>query len=179
MAVYFYGCITLDGYLAAKGHGLDWLYDTGSPEETSYDEFYSHMDVTLMGRRTFQEIEKTGDPASVYPTTENYVFTHRALSCPGFTAVNGDPVEFVKDLGQDRASGWWAEIPFLPRLLDQDMVDCLIVQVAPVLLGEGIPLFTRRKPCAGSGWKPSGSTGSLRSWCMAGDNRRKSLSGPG
>ena len=48
MAVYFYGCITLDGYLAAKGHGLDWLYDTGSPEETSYDEFYSHMDVTLM-----------------------------------------------------------------------------------------------------------------------------------
>ena len=67
MAVYFYGCITLDGYMAAKGHGLDWLYDTGSPEETSYDEFYSHMDVTLMGRRTFQEIEKTGDPASVYP----------------------------------------------------------------------------------------------------------------
>lgn len=60
MAVYFYGCITLDGYLAAKGHGLDWLYDTGSPEETSYDEFYSHMDVTLMGRRTFQEIEKQG-----------------------------------------------------------------------------------------------------------------------
>ena len=52
MAVYFYGCITLDGYMAAKGHGLDWLYDTGSPEETSYDEFYSHMDVTLMGRRT-------------------------------------------------------------------------------------------------------------------------------
>ena len=49
MAVYFYGCITLDGYMAAKGHGLDWLYDTGSPEETSYDEFYSHMDVTLMG----------------------------------------------------------------------------------------------------------------------------------
>ena len=52
MAVYFYGCITLDGYMAAKGHGLDWLYDTGSPEETSYDEFYSHMDVTLMGRRS-------------------------------------------------------------------------------------------------------------------------------
>lgn len=66
MAVYFYGCITLDGYLAAKGHGLDWLYDTGSPEETSYDEFYSRMDLVLMGRRTFQEIEKTGNPASVY-----------------------------------------------------------------------------------------------------------------
>ena len=50
MAVYFYGCITIDGYLATKEHHLDWLYDTGSPEETSCDEFYSHMDVTLMGQ---------------------------------------------------------------------------------------------------------------------------------
>lgn len=32
MAVYFYGCITIDGYLATKEHHLDWLYDTGSPE---------------------------------------------------------------------------------------------------------------------------------------------------
>ena len=31
MAVFFYGCITLDGYLATKKHELDWLYDTGSP----------------------------------------------------------------------------------------------------------------------------------------------------
>ena len=35
MAVYFYGCVTLDGYLATKTHNLDWLYETGSPEETS------------------------------------------------------------------------------------------------------------------------------------------------
>lgn len=34
MAVFFYGCITLDGYLATKEHGLGWLYETGSLEET-------------------------------------------------------------------------------------------------------------------------------------------------
>ena len=73
MAMYFYGCITLDGYLATKDHGLDWLYETGSPEETGYDAFYSQMDVTLMGRRTFREIEKLDNPAAAYPTTENYV----------------------------------------------------------------------------------------------------------
>ena len=60
MAVYFYGCITLDGYMAAKGHGLDWLYDTGSPEETSYDEFYSHMDVTLRGAGRSRRSKKQG-----------------------------------------------------------------------------------------------------------------------
>ena len=67
MAVFFYGCITLDGYLATKEHGLNWLYDTGSPGETSCDEFYSHMDVTLMGRRTFGEIEKTGIRRQLIP----------------------------------------------------------------------------------------------------------------
>ena len=102
MAVYFYGCITLDGYLATKSHNLDWLYETGSPEETSCDEFYNRMDITLMGRRTFLEVEKTGNPQTVYPTTENYVFTHRTLSCPGFTAVSEDPVKFVESLGQNR-----------------------------------------------------------------------------
>ena len=158
MAVYFYGCITLDGYMAAKGHGLDWLYDTGSPEETSYDEFYSHMDVTLMGRRTFQEIEKTGDPASVYPTTENYVFTHRELSCPGFTA----------------ASGWWAEIPFLPLCWIRIWWTVSLSRWPRYCWARGSLCLRRRKSCAGSGWKPSGSTGSLRSWCMAGDNRGRS-----
>ena len=90
MAVYFYGCITLDGYLASKEHGLDWLYDTGSPEETSCGEFYSHMDVTLMGRRTFQEVEKAEAPLEVYPT-------QILRSCPSFfTNSAGSPLTAVK-----------------------------------------------------------------------------------
>ena len=107
MNVYFYGCVTLDGYLAAKDHSLCWLHQTGTAEETGYEDFYAQMDVTVMGRRTFREVEKLGDPAKVYPTTENYVFTHRPL--------------------------------------DRDLVDHLIIQVAPVLLGAGIPLFTQRE----------------------------------
>lgn len=67
MGVYFYGCVTLDGYLAARDHSLNWLYQTGTAEETGYDDFYRRMDVTLMGRRTFQEIAKLEDPASAIP----------------------------------------------------------------------------------------------------------------
>nr|WP_325183100.1 hypothetical protein [uncultured Oscillibacter sp.] len=80
MSVYFYGCVTLDGYLAGKNHELDWLHQTGAAEDTGYEDFYAHMNVTLMGRRTFREL-----------------------------------------------------------------VDRLIVQVAPVLLGAGIPLFTQKE----------------------------------
>ena len=34
MSVYFYGCITMDGYLADQNHGLDWLNLTGGVEDT-------------------------------------------------------------------------------------------------------------------------------------------------
>lgn len=145
MAVFFYGCITLDGYLATKEHNLDWLYDTGTTEETTYDTFYSHMDITLMGRRTFSEIAKCEHPEEIYPTTENYVFTHRPLDCPGFTAVDASPVAFVQGLGTERNIWVVGGNTILAPLLDADLVDCLIVQIAPVLLGSGIPLFTQQE----------------------------------
>ena len=115
------------------------------------------MDVVLMGRQTFEEIEKTENPAASYPDTENYVFTHRELVCPGFTGVNGNPVEFVKELSYLAPFGTVKKLEqnlniwvvggntILAPLLDQNMVDCLIVQVAPVLLGAGIPLFTQKE----------------------------------
>jgi len=102
MSVYFYGCATLDGYLATRDHGLDWLHQTGTVEDTGYEDFYARMDVTLMGRRTFREVERLGNPAEVYPTTENYVFTHRPLDQAGFTAVSGDPAAFVERLGREK-----------------------------------------------------------------------------
>ncbi len=58
MSVYFYGCVTIDGYIADKNHNLDWLYQTGTTEETDYEEFYKSMDITIMGKKTFNEIEK-------------------------------------------------------------------------------------------------------------------------
>lgn len=144
MSVYFYGCVTLDGYLAGKNHELDWLHETGAAEETGYEDFYARMDVTVMGRRTFREVEKLGNPAEVYPTTENYVFTHRSLNRAGFTAVSGDPAAFVESLGKKNI---WVigGNTILAPLLDRDLVDHLIIQVAPVLLGAGIPLFTQRE----------------------------------
>lgn len=115
MSVYFYGCVTLDGYLADKNHGLAWLHETGSAEDVGYEDFYRRMSVTLMGRRTFREIEAMGDPAAVYPTTRNYVFTHQAAPLPsGFTPVSGDVADFVKTFPPKKTCGSSAEIPFWP-----------------------------------------------------------------
>ena len=143
MSIFFYGCVTLDGYLADRNHGLDWLNETGSVDETSYPAFYSGIDATLMGRRTFHALEQAGDPASVYPTTENYVFTHSPLSQPGFTAVSGDVAAFAAELGREKRVWAVGGNTILAPLLNRNLVDHLILQIAPVLLGEGIPLFTQ------------------------------------
>ncbi len=41
MPIYFYGCITMDGYLADSHHRLDWLYESGDVAETDYQDFYN------------------------------------------------------------------------------------------------------------------------------------------
>lgn len=146
MSVFFYGCVTLDGYLADKNHGLDWLHQTGSAEDTGYDDFYQKMDITMMGRRTYDEIARLEDAANVYPTTENYVFTHAgSLPQKGFIPVSGDVAEFVAGLGPDKNIWIIGGNTILAPLLERDMVDHLIIQIAPVLLGEGVPLFTQKE----------------------------------
>lgn len=146
MSVYFYGCVTLDGYLADKAHRLDWLHETGTTEDTGYDCFYQQMDVTIMGRRTFREIESLDSPESVYPTTRNYVFTHdAAFSHPGFIPASGSVPDFVVALGREKNIWVVGGNTILAPLLDCDMVDRIILQIAPVLLGDGIPLFTQKE----------------------------------
>ena len=146
MSVFFYGCVTLDGYLADRDHGLAWLHETGSAEETGYEDFYRKMDAAIMGKRTFEEVARLEDAASVYPTTENYVFTHAgSLPQKGFIPVGGDVAEFVSGLGPDKNIWIIGGNTILSPLLDADLVDCLVIQIAPVLLGAGIPLFTQKE----------------------------------
>ena len=145
MSIYFYGCVTLDGYLADRNHGLGWLHETGTSEETGYNDFYKSLDITVMGRKTFREIERMR-VADVYPTTQNYVFTHaQSLSQEGFIPVSGDPAEFVRRIDPEKNVWIVGGNSILAPMLDSDLIDILIIQIAPVLLGAGIPLFTQKE----------------------------------
>jgi dihydrofolate reductase len=136
----------MDGYLADINHNLDWLYQTGEITETGYDDFYKSMDVTIMGKRTFNEIRNMENINSIYPTTHNYVFTHaESLSVRGFIPMNCDVVEFVKKEEKDKNIWIVGGNTILAPLLDNDMVDNMIIQIAPVLLGKGIPLFSQKE----------------------------------
>lgn len=116
------GCTGLESTLQlfnqiSHRRGLTWL----NKQLVGTLWFYGRMDVTLMGRRTFAEVAKLDGPALAYPTTENFVFTHNALDCQGFTAVAEDPAEFVEKLGSDRNIWVVGGNTVLKPLLERDM----------------------------------------------------------
>lgn len=143
MSVYFYGCISIDGYLADANHNLEWLDESGSVEETSYDAFYKEMDITIMGKKTYDAIKHMANIESFYATTQNYVFTHQNEKLlDSFESAQGDICRFVREI---KGKNVWivGGNTLLAPLIDADMIDVFIIQVAPVLLGKGIPLFTQ------------------------------------
>ena len=96
--------------LADSQHRIDWLHQLGSVEDTGYDDFYRQMDITIMGKRTFEEIQDLQDVESFYQATENYVFTHdRHLPVSNYQPVAGDVVDFVHqiDKGKKCLCDWW------------------------------------------------------------------------
>lgn len=78
--IIFYGAISLDGYLATKTDDLQWLFDTPTGKQTTYEAFYETIDTTIMGRKTYQEAKKYLETEAIiqrkrisfFPPTHNY-----------------------------------------------------------------------------------------------------------
>lgn len=113
MAIYFYGCTTMDGYLADKNHQLEWLFETGSPEETNYKDFYQKMDIAIMGRRTFNSIEGFDNIKTFYPTTKTmFLHTMNNFVKKGLSQFKVILLSLYNDLIQRRTFGLLEVIPY-------------------------------------------------------------------
>lgn len=138
-----YSAVTLDGFVAGPQGELDWLKDD-TDEDYGYFAFLETIDITLMGRKTYEMIKGFGVDWP-YPNTRNLVFS-RSNPDPG------DPnVEWVHGLAEPVV----AELKALPEkniwligggglnaaLLEQGLIDELRLFVHPTVLSKGIPLF--------------------------------------
>lgn len=157
MKTQFYAASSLDGFIAAPGHSLDWLLQFGSVEESSYPEFIRDVGAVAMGRNTYEWIlrhegegdsgaEGTGEWPYEQPA---WVFTTRDLpTIPGANIrfVQGD-VRTVHEEMAAAAGGrniWIVGGGDLAgQFYDAGLLDELIIQIAPVTLGRGLPVFPR------------------------------------
>ena len=143
--IILYIATSLDGFIAKKDGGLDWLenFPHIEGEDYGYAELLSRTDTTLMGSGTYKIIEDFKGPFP-YPDTKNYVFTRRNLqSLHPILFVQEDAAKFVSELKKQSGNAIWliGGGKLNTTLADAGLIDEIILTQIPVFLGEGIPVF--------------------------------------
>ncbi|MBX2842702.1 MAG: dihydrofolate reductase family protein [Flammeovirgaceae bacterium] len=142
--IILYIATSLDGYIARKDGGVDWLPEGEKGMDYGYYAFYDSIDTVLMGNKTYQQLLGFG-VAYPYKGKEGFVFTRNKdfTNDENVSYIQEDVVEFTRKLRQGDGKGIWliggGEI--IKIFLEEGLVDELIVFEMPILLGNGIPLF--------------------------------------
>jgi dihydrofolate reductase len=137
--------VSVDGFLARPNGALDFL-DAGGQEPHGFEEFFSSIDVMVIGRKTYEVVLGFGGWA--YGTKPVVVLSTRPLDFSSIQGavveqMSGDPSEIVERL-QARGGFQHAYIDggiTIQRFLAAGLIDRLIITRVPILIGAGIPLF--------------------------------------
>ena len=139
--------MSLDGFIARKDGGIDWLDAVPNPEafDYGYVDFYNSVDVTLMGNNTYKKVISF-DFDFPYQRTKNYVFSRSDKGNTEYVSFIGkDATAFVKKLKKASGKDIWliGGGKLNTELLNKGLIDELILTIIPVILGDGIPLFEK------------------------------------
>ena len=148
---------SLDNYIARKDGGADWLRWSDEIAEISA-QFMKTVDAILIGRRTYEVMLESGETS--YPGGTNFVFSrskrNRSLLLRRITAikqpdnvqiVDENAASFVRKLKKKKGKGIvvFGGGALAKSLFEADLIDEIVLNIHPVLLGSGIPLFHEMK----------------------------------
>ncbi|HWZ59920.1 MAG TPA: dihydrofolate reductase family protein [Gemmatimonadaceae bacterium] len=135
---------SLDGFIARRDGGLDWL-PPGGGEEHGYTEFIATVDAIVIGRHTFETV--LAFPTWPYGDKRVVVLSSRPLD---FSTVRGGvveqmagaPADIVSRLAASGAHHLYIDGGItIQRFLSAGLIQRVIITRVPVLIGDGIPLF--------------------------------------
>jgi len=131
---------SLDGFIARKDGSIDWLF---TDADYGYADFYSSVDTVLVGRRTYEQALTLED--SPFSGKSCFVFTRKAAGAAGpVTFVSGDIAEFTRALKDGQGRDIWLVGGSETVAALKHLIDDFIISIHPIILGEGIPLFSGR-----------------------------------
>ena len=148
-AVLWHVAMSLDGFVAAPGDDMRWVFEVAEPSDTAREVMTSTAAI-VMGRRTY-EVEDRDRPGIYGGAWKGalFVLTHeRPATVPDWMTGT-----FVHDGVEDavaRAKAAAGELnvgilgPTIARqCLDAGLLDEIVVHIAPILLGDGTRLLDR------------------------------------
>ena len=133
MEIIYYVAASLDGYIATREGGIDWLQRFESAgEDYGYGEFYASVEAVLLGRLTYEKCLQF--PEWPYAGKPYWVFSRRNGNTPQAVVAE------MKARGLQRA--WLVGGGKLAAAFRAEgLITEYIVSFVPLLLGAGIPLF--------------------------------------
>ena len=141
MAVKLFIAQTLDGYIADKQDNLDWLMAVEGEGDNGISRFLSSVDIVIMGSRTYQWLLDQRLETWPYEDKMTYVFSRQTWEDKtNIKFVHpSNLTSFVKELQGEIWLVGGGQL--IKDFMEADLIDEYQVTIAPVILGEGIPLF--------------------------------------
>lgn len=139
-----YGCaVSLDGFIAGPNGEVNWLMWCDEAAEVT-SEYWKNVDAILMGRKTWEFAVAAGQGGDSSSKISTFVFSRTLSDVSGATLVASDAVDFVRDLkaidGGEICLMGGGELA--SSLMGAGLVDEIGLNVHPVILGGGTPIFS-------------------------------------
>lgn len=145
---------SLDNFIARPDGAVEWLFNDGT--DYRMREFFASIDTLLMGRKTYEfalghspkperKSKKSKPKPSSKPSMSSYVFsrTLNHAADEDVKIISENAGEFVRNLKREAGKDIWlmGGGELAKSLFVENLVDEISLNVHPVLLGAGIPLF--------------------------------------
>jgi dihydrofolate reductase len=137
-----------DGYIARPDGDLEWL--TSRPAPAGFygiNAFMRSIDTMLLGRKTYDASLRMG---AKFDSKGRYIIFSRhappAGAPSGVEFVSGALGPFVRRLRAQPGKDIWlmGGGELIASGLDEHVIDEFVISMAPVFIGDGIPLIARR-----------------------------------
>jgi len=137
---------SLDGFIARPNGDLDFL-PPGGGEPHGYEEFLASVDALVIGRKIFETVLTFADWP--YGHKRVVVLSSRPVDLSvvrgGFVEqMCGPPPETVSNLAASGAHQLYVDGGItIQQFLRAGLIQRLIITRVPVLIGDGVPLFSK------------------------------------
>ena len=147
--VILYIAVSLNGYVADSKGSVDWIsgQDETAEMEDTFTPFFNGVDTVIMGRKTYHQVVTELSPDQwPYEGAVTYVLTHHPDmdDTENIRFRNMDATRLVEELKRQPGKDIWicggAELA--QQLISNNQIDLYHLAVIPVLLGDGIRLFS-------------------------------------
>ncbi len=138
---------SLDGYIADKDGGLDWLQSIPNPDnlDMGWATFIDRMDALIMGRKTFETVCSFD---CEWPYSKPvFILSNSIKSIPEEYEGKAEPIKgslsaVIETIHKKGHKHLYIDGGLtIQSFLKEDLIDEMIITVIPILLGGGIPLF--------------------------------------